>query len=211
MTASHRWHDSVLPPQWPEAAATLERAGVIEGFYLAGGTGLALQLGHRVSVDLDLFTPQSFNALALRDSLRGASAFSVQQIAEQTLHVEIAGIQVSFLHYPYPLGFETQRFHQLAVADVRDIGCMKLDALSSRGSRRDFVDLYFLLQRFNLGELLDWFDARYANAAPNRVHLSKALTYFDDAEQEPMPNMLVAADWNLIKTFFEDEVPGAFR
>ncbi len=172
---------------------------------------MALQLGHRTSVDLDLFTSRKFNALAVRDSLRLAPQFAVHQVAEHTLHAHIAATQVRFLHYPYPLQFETHSFHELVVADIRDIACMKLDALSSRGTRRDFVDLYFLLQQFDFGELLNWFDAKYAAAAPNRVHLSKALTYFADAELEPMPNMLVPAEWSRIKAFFETEGSRSFR
>lgn len=211
MANNPRWHDAVLPPRWQEAVTTLERAGATEGFYLAGGTGLALQLGHRTSVDLDLFTPRPFDALAVRDALRLGPEFAVQQVAEHTLHAELASIQLSFLYYVYPLQFETHTFGQLRVADVRDIGCMKLDALSSRGSRRDFVDLYFLLQQFELKELLEWFNAKYAAAAPNRVHLSKALTYFADAERDPMPNMLVPADWSRIRAFFETEVAESFR
>lgn len=206
-----QWHEEVLPRGWSDAAAELARTGVLTDFYLAGGTGLALQLGHRVSVDLDLFTQRHFEARAVRDALRLAGGFRVDQLAEGTLHAEVGGVQLTFLRYDYPLLFEVTRFKELTVASPRDIACMKLEALSSRGSRRDFVDLYFVLQRFPLRDLLGWFERKYASAAPNQVHLAKALTYFVDAEQEPMPRMLQPADWKQIREFFESLARQHFR
>lgn len=193
----------MLPDGWLAAAGELAKTGVLSQFYLAGGTGLALQLGHRMSVDLDLFTERHFEPRAVRDALRHAGGFRVDQIAERTLHAEVGGVRLTFLRYDYPLLFDVTRFKELTVASPRDIACMKLEALSSRGSRRDFVDLYFVLQRFQLPELLEWFARKYASAAPNQVHLGKAMTYFADAEQEPMPRMLRPVDWKKIKAFFE--------
>lgn len=203
------WHQSVLPPNWGDAATAVS-AGVSKDFYLAGGTGLALQLGHRTSIDLDLFSAHPFDPLAIRDRLRTSPGFSVQQVAEHTLHSEIASVSVSFLHYPHPLLFGLRAFGDLPVADRRDIACMKLDALSSRGSRRDFVDLYFVLREIALPELLELFDRKYQAVAPNRVHLMKALTYFVDAEQEPMPHMLEHVSWTAVREFFEREVRRQF-
>lgn len=201
----------MLPDGWIEVAAELATTGVLTNFYLAGGTGLALQLGHRMSVDLDLFSERHFEPRAVRDALRQTHGFRVDQLAGGTLHAEVGGVQLTFLRYDYPLLFETTQFKELTVASPRDIACMKLDALSSRGSRRDFVDLYFVLQQFQLPELLEWFERKYASAAPNQVHLAKALTYFVDAEQEPMPRMLRPADWKQIRDFFESLARQHFR
>lgn len=206
-----QWHDAVLPDGWLAAAGELASTGVLSEFYLAGGTGLALQLGHRMSVDLDLFTAQHFDPRAVRDALRHAGGFRVDQIAEGTLHAEVGGVQLTFLRYDYPLLFASSRFKELTVASARDIACMKLEALSSRGSRRDFVDLYFVLQRIQLRELLEWFERKYASAAPNQVHLAKAMTYFADAELEPMPRMLRPVDWKQIRTFFESQARQHFK
>lgn len=203
MAGSPQWHEAVLPDGWLAVAGELAKTGVLSEFYLAGGTGLALQLGHRVSVDLDLFTERHFEPRAVRDALRHSGGFRLDQIAEGTLHAEVGGVRLTFLRYDYPLLFEAARFQELTVASPRDIACMKLEALSSRGSRRDFVDLYFVLQGIQLRELLELFGRKYATAAPNQVHLAKAMTYFVDAEQEPMPRMLQPADWKQIKQFFE--------
>lgn len=205
------WHPEVLPGQWLAVAARLRDSGVSTPFYLAGGTGLALQLGHRVSVDLNLFSEQGFRPQALRDRLRGAPGLKTVQMAPDSLDLQIDELKVSFLRYPYPCLFPLQQFNALDVADVRDIACMKLDTVASRGSRRDFIDLYFLCQHYSLSELLDLFATKYAAVSPNLVHMAKALTYFPDAETEPMPNMLVAVDWRQVREFFEAEVPKAFR
>ena len=205
------WHPQVLPEGWLEAASQLDSSGVTAGFYLAGGTGLALEFGHRVSVDLDLFTEDHFQPHAIRDRLREAPALRTIQMAPDSLDLEIFGVKISFLRYPYPRLFPTRRFMALEVADPRDIACMKLDAVASRGSRRDFIDLYFLLREYKLPELLELFDAKYAAASPNRVHMAKALTYFADAEDEPPPHMLATADWDRVKAFFEAEAPKALR
>ena len=95
----------------------------------------------------------------------------------------------------------------LTVADPRDIACMKFDAIANRGSRRDFVDLYMAARTYGFREILEWFSTKYAATPYNRVHLFKSLTYFKDAEQEPMPDMLVTIDWTAVRYFFLAEVP----
>lgn len=202
-----RWHEEVLPEGWRQAAADLAARGVLTGFYLAGGTGLALQIGHRRSVDFDLFTQSEFDPARLRGQLGELPGLRIRQILRGTLHLELRNILVSFLHYPYPLLFPSRQFEDLTVADSRDIACMKLDAIANRGSRRDFVDVYMAARRHGVREILAWFERKYVAAPYNRVHLFKAMTYFADAEREPMPDMLVPVDWSTVKTFFMTEVP----
>jgi hypothetical protein len=200
-------HPQVLPAGWRDAAADLTGQGVLEGFYLAGGTGLALQLGHRRSIDLDLFCQADFDVERLQLRLSSLGGLLVRQAARGTLHLDLRGVQVSFLHYPYPTLFPAQSFEALVVADVRDIACMKVGAIASRGSRRDFVDLYLVAGLFGLREILGWFNEKYAAAPFSAVHVLKALTYFDDADNEPPPDMLVPLDWSTVKAFFTREVP----
>ena len=180
---------------------------MLADFYLAGGTGLALQLGHGRSVDLDLFSQPEFTTTDLRLRLRNLEGLRDLEAAPGTLHLELRGTKVSFLHYPYPLLFPPRQLDVLTVADSRDIACMKLDAIASRGSRRDFVDLYTAATAYGLREILAWFGTKYAATPYNRVHLFKSLTYFKDAEQEPMPHMLVPLDWTVVRHFFLTEVP----
>ncbi|MEK7161153.1 MAG: nucleotidyl transferase AbiEii/AbiGii toxin family protein, partial [Patescibacteria group bacterium] len=90
-------------------------------------------------------------------------------------------------------------FENAKLADERDIAAMKIDAVSSRGSKKDFVDLYFLLEKYSLPELIDFFEKKYSNIKFNKLHILKSLTYFEDAEKEPMPEMLKQANWDSIK------------
>jgi len=99
-----------------------------------------------------------------------------------------------------------KQFRGLAVADVRDIACMKLSALASRGSRRDFVDLYAAAQRYGLPRLLEFFQRKFAQANYSVIHVQKSLVYFVDAEKEPMPAMLLPLSWGEVKAFFLREV-----
>ena len=202
-----QWHREILPTGWEGAVEDLAVRGVLDGFYLAGGTGLALRLGHRRSADLDLFSPREFAPGDLRLRLGEIDGLQIRQAVRGTLHLQLHEILVSFLHYPYPPLFPSSQFEVLSVADARDIACMKLDAIASRGSRRDFVDLYMVARAYGLRAILEWAGRKYAAAPYNRVHLLKALTYFVDAEHEPMPHMLVPLDWPAVRTFFISEVP----
>ena len=94
------WHREILPGNWTRAADDLAGRSAFEGFYLAGGTGLALKLGHRRSVDLDLFREAEFESTDLRDRLRDLEGLRKLELARGTLHLELHGVKVSFLHYP---------------------------------------------------------------------------------------------------------------
>lgn len=201
------WHREVLPEGWARAAEDLAGRSVLDGFYLAGGTGLGLHYGHRRSVDLDLFSEHAVDPADLQHRLRGLDGLVIRQAAPGTLHLALHTILVSFLHFAHPLLFPLAQFETLRVADPRDIACMKLNALAGRGSRRDFVDLYIAAKHYDLGEILGWFETKLASTPYNRVHLFKALTYFKDAEAQPMPDMLMPLKWAEVTQFFVSEVP----
>ncbi len=111
---------------------------------------------------------------------RGGSiaAFAVVSIAPHTLHATIQGTKVSFLGYPYPVLFPFANFDDFPVADPRDIACMKLTAIASRGTKRDFVDLYMASQRFGIGEILSWFERKYATTRYNHLHILEVPHFF---------------------------------
>ena len=139
--------------------------------------------------------------------LQALQGFSLVAKAPHTLHTAIRGSRVTFLGYVYPVLFPFIRFLDVAVADPRDIACMKLSAIAGRGTKRDFVDLYVSARRFGLANILQWFDRKYAQIHHNKLHLLKSLTFFDDAEKDPMPHMLVLLDWEEVKRFFIQGVP----
>ena len=202
-----RWHLSTITPSTEKTLLDLSAESILSTFYLAGGTGLALQLGHLTSEDLDFFSTDVFDEEALIQRVQRLAGFSVVTKAPSTLHANIQGTKVSFLGYSYPLLFPLERFLEVAIADSRDIASMKIRAIASRGTKRDFIDLYATAQQFGLVQLLQWFDRKYAQASYSRVHILKSLTYFEDAEKDPMPHMLISVDWSEVKRFFHRQAP----
>jgi hypothetical protein len=144
-------------------------------------------VGHRLSVDLDSFTPDLFDEEALLARVQAMPDFSLVAKAPHTIHAVIHRTKVSFLGYPYPALFPPARFLDVPVADPRDIACMKVTSIASRGTKHDFIDLYMASQRFGLAEILNWFVRKYTQTGYNRIHILKSLTFFGDAEKDPMP------------------------
>jgi len=178
---------------------------VLENFYLAGGTALSLILGHRKSIDLDFFSSSFPKFEILVAKLKTLNPKVINQ-DKGTLDLYIDGVKVSFLEYKYPLVGDFLEFDQVKVASLEDIACMKLSAISSRGSKKDFIDLYFILQKFSLGELLALFEKKFKGVNYQMSHILKSLVYFEEAEKQPDPEFLVDVDWNEVKSFLEGKV-----
>jgi hypothetical protein len=178
----------------------------IQQFYLAGGTGLALQIGHRGSVDLDFFSKNAFHTGTLKQELAGAGNLYIMLETVDTLDGALDDVKVSFFEYRYDILFPLLFFRGVAVADLRDIAAMKLTAISSRGSKKDFIDFYFLLEAFPLPELLHFFEGKFRGIEYSTIHLLKSLSYFEDAEDEPMPRMLTDVSWEQVKKKILTEV-----
>jgi len=201
------WHREVLPQDALETLKLLSGNPAAGGFYLAGGTALALQWGHRTSIDLDFFNSDSFSEDALISNLRAISGIQIISKASETLHLHIGNTKVSFLGYHYPMLFPCRAFEGAMIASPQDIAAMKLNAVASRGTKRDFVDLYVLSLRYGLGELVNFFEQKFAGVEYNIIHILKSLTYFTDAETEPLPHLLQPLNWDEIKRFFANEAP----
>ena len=177
----------------------------LEGWTLARGTGLALQMGHRISEDFDFFRTDPMNVNRLHEVLRLAGEVETLQEDDRTLTVLIARTKVSFFSVPEPFLFPGQPYVFFTLADPRDIALMKLAAISGRGSRKDFIDLYVILRTgLSLEECLKRLPEKYGSRA-NAYHILKSLTYFEDAEGEPMPRMLEPFNWDECKAFFVRE------
>jgi len=185
----------------------LQRTSALQNFYLAGGTGLALHIGHRRSVDLDFFSREPFDPEAILGKAESLEGLHVLSKDPETLHLTIGDAKVSFLGYRYPLLFPCEEISEVKIADPRDIACMKVSAIASRGTKRDFIDLYTVSKHHKLEKLLTWFKAKYERANYSMVHVLKSLTYFEDAEKDPMPDMLVTLAWESVKEFFSTEAP----
>jgi len=187
----------------------LEKIGsgpLARDFYLAGGTGLALQLGHRQSIDLDWFSEHDFSNEKIKKNLALLDNFKLLSEEKGTIHGTLNEIRVSFFYYGYKLLFPLINFTNINLADERDIAAMKIDAISSRGSKKDFIDLFFLLEKYSLVELIGFFEKKYKGIEYNKLHILKSLSYFDDAENEPVPIMIKEVEWEKIKDRIRTEV-----
>lgn len=191
----------------------LSRIAEVRSFYLAGGTALALHLGHRRSRDFDFFSAAQFLPQDLLSRLRAAGEPTVLQEASGTLSVMLGGVPTSFFHYDYPLLRPPVKSPWgLPLADPQDIAAMKLSALAGRGSRKDFVDLYVYARRLApLEEALACFREKYRGITVDPYHLLRSLTYFEDAEAEAMPEVLGGPTWDEVKAFFRAEATRLFR
>lgn len=189
------------------ALAILGKSHLMDNAYLAGGTACALQIGHRISVDLDFFTAQEFDAKELIKSLKKIGKFEVERLAWGTVLGTMEGIKFSIFVYKYPVLFPYKSIFKINILDLRDIAAMKIDAIGTRGIKRDFIDLYFICKEgITLEETLSFYDRKYGELSSNIVHIQKSLVYFVDAEISRMPKMLKSCDWQEIKSFFEEEV-----
>jgi len=181
-------------------------AGILDDYYLVGGTGLALQLKHRISIDLDFFTPEVVDIKQLIQKIKELGNLSVESEDIDSLTCQFNGTKLSFLRYDYPLLSALEKEKGFSIASIKDIACMKIDAVSSRGTRKDFIDLFFICQRIPLTELLKLFQKKYKKINYNSGHILKSLVYFNDAEKNPLPIMIIPVSWLSVKTFFEKEV-----
>ncbi len=191
----------VLAPETRKAVEELASWVSEGGFYLAGGTGCALHLGHRMSRDLDFFRFDGFAPSELWASLRRIGECSPDYTDAGTWVGEFRGTKTGFFHYPYPLLGPSVSFSGLTVASLEDIGCMKVEAIAGRGRKRDFTDLYFILREtgFDLEALLKLSRVKYASRPDNGIHVLKSLAFFDDADADPDPVMLADFSWTEIK------------
>ena len=133
--------------------------------------------------------------------------FKVEKQSWGTILGTLEGIKFSIFVYKYPVLFPFKSLFDINILDLRDIAAMKIDAISTRGIKRDFIDLYFICQEgISLKKVLSFYNRKYGALASNIVHIQKSLVYFVDAEAAIMPKMLKKVDWENVKKYFELEV-----
>jgi predicted nucleotidyltransferase component of viral defense system len=214
---------ALLTPQWqaltPETRQLFQITAAlpfIQRYYLAGGTGLALHLGHRFSVDLDFFASDS-DAVGPdeRSALRVAfedPTLAISFDKDMTFVANWRGVGVSFFRLTlYPLTQEPLLLEGVPVATVEEIGAMKLAAIMARGTRKDYIDLYFILQQTPLERLFEVAAVKYARVRTFAVSAVRALTYFADAETTATPQMIQRVSWPAVKRFLEQQALAAGR
>jgi predicted nucleotidyltransferase component of viral defense system len=172
---------------------------------LAGGTALSLQIGHRLSLDLDFFTIKAFNVESVISAIRGTrQRFHLLAEGEGHIVVDIEGVKFSLFHYDYPFLDKPLHYHGINIAGILDIAAMKIIAISQRGTKRDFVDMYFILQNIPFFKVAEHMVRRFGKERVNPVLIGKALTYFADADSNPEPEYaIIKVKCEKIKTFFK--------
>jgi predicted nucleotidyltransferase component of viral defense system len=179
----------------------------INDFYLAGGTALALQTGHRISTDLDFFSTTRLLPGSERETIRQrlgkTSRFEVVSEQDGMLYSKFFDTDVSFIHQHHPLLEPIVDYNGIQLASPTDIGLMKLAAINSRGTRRDFIDLYCLKNIVTLDKLLELSSVKYSDRPSFQAIAARALAYFEDAEQQPMPRMLSEVQWQDVRMYCE--------
>jgi predicted nucleotidyltransferase component of viral defense system len=174
--------------------------------YLAGGTAVALYLGHRRSADLDFFTPSEFLETQWENKIQHDLGFVLIKRDWQTLIGTIDRVKFSLFGYHYPEIGTRELYGNVQVASLPDLAAMKLDTIIGRGSKRDFIDIYFLTQRFSLNTLFSFYQAKYGNFEERQLMLKKALVYFSDADKEENPDMINPIQWSEIKKAFQKNI-----
>jgi len=153
-------------------------------FYLAGGTALALQLGHRISLDFDFYTEEEFDPEALlQDFQKHFKDIQLIRKVKNTLILSVDNIEVSLFSYPYPLISPLIKIPAVNLASIEDICAMKIVAIIQRGTKRDFIDIHFLLEKFSLERVFTLAQKKYKRLF-NKYLALQALTYFVDADKE---------------------------
>ncbi len=171
-------------------------------FSLVGGTALALRYGHRQSVDLDLFSHNHFDKSTIREEL--FELFEDQVATEEghqkwAVYCFIRDIKVDLIHYPHDPIDRIQHFEGLRLYSDKDISAMKIQAVLGRGQKKDFYDLYELLQHHPLQQIIDWHKEKYPNQMLG-ISIPNALTYFPDAEHSETPVSLKRQNWAQVKS-----------
>lgn len=197
---------NTLSPDTLRSIEYLGKEKIVDFAYLAGGTALALQLGHRISVDLDFFSLNQFDENEVSQNLRKTGEYTLDRNAWQTVMGKLMDTKFSLFYYDYPLIEKTHDFQGINIASLQDIAAMKLHAIEDRGARRDFIDLYFLCQQFPITQMLNWYDQKYKVLESHQYHILRGLTYFEDALMQEMPVMLKSVDWSKLENYFINEV-----
>lgn len=186
--------------------ALLGKSGLVKNAYLAGGSALALHFGHRVSIDFDFFTRVKFDPLKLGKEFKKIGKFKQDLAKGISLIGTLNGIKLSYFEYNYPLIAETSEFLNVSIADISDIAAMKVVAIMDRGTKKDFVDLFELVNRgYDIEKIFSFYQKKYGKLTNNIFSIIKGFQYFDDAEKTEMPQMIKKVSWREVKGFFAKE------
>lgn len=207
-----KWYFDILPKSTKKALDFLSTQKWLEktDWYLAGGTALALQVGHRRSVDLDFFIKHSrFDNVDLLDRISSSGSLDIALNKDNTIFAKLFGAKISFIAYPFFVPMQGPLWYgSVRVLIKTDIAVMKIVAISQRGRKRDFFDLYWCAKNLEpLEETIKRLPTQYPSVAHDYHHILKSMMYFEDAENDPAPEIFFKTSWKEVKNFFNKEIP----
>lgn len=188
-----------IEPDTLELLKALMAEPLFASLRLVGGTALALQYGHRCSIDLDFFGEIEADAESVKEVLRRYGKLIVLKESKNIKIYHLNDIKIDIVNYSYKWIDEPIQTESITLASPKDIAAMKINAIEGRGTKKDFIDMYFLLQHYNLPEILTFYQTKYPENSLFRALMS--LTYFDDAEEQFMPKMLFSITWEDMKDY----------
>jgi Nucleotidyl transferase AbiEii toxin, Type IV TA system len=192
-------HYNTVLPETLDLLKKLMNCPLLSTYRLVGGTSLSLQIGHRISIDLDLFGKREYKDDELLEYLKTLGDGDVTHVSKESKinSFSINGIKVDLVDYHYPWLDEQIIEDGIRHATTKDIAAMKVSAIGSRSTTKVFVDLFFLLKQYTLYEIMSFFTQKYQIF--NDLHYFSSLTYFDEADRDQMPTMLVDVSWEDVK------------
>jgi len=185
----------------------LQKKKYLQGFYLVGGTALSLYLGHRKSVDIDLFSNFDFDTSKMLENIQHDFDYQLLFAASNTLKGNIGKVNVDIIAHRYDYVKSPDFIEEIYLLSIADIIAMKLNAISTSGQRsKDFIDIYYLLEKSNIGNMLDMYKSKYKKI--NEAIILKSLIYFDEVDLSDWPVLIVDPDlkWKDVKSKIEKEV-----
>lgn len=197
-TLLHHAHDTL---------ALLGKQSFLKPAYLAGGSALALQLGHRRSEDFDFFSLDEFFPSQINQELNKIGTYTKENETPKTMVGKFNNVKFSLFYYPYKLIDKTTDYIGIKLASPKEIAAMKLVAITDRATKKDYIDLYFLAKKkFGIEKMFEFYDQKYQLLDSNRLTLFKSLQFFEDANNSEMPEMIENVNWEEVKKFMQKEV-----
>jgi predicted nucleotidyltransferase component of viral defense system len=190
-------HREALPPSTLDLLIELSSRPLLASFSLAGGTSLALRFGHRISVDLDFFTTESFDKEVIGEAITQGYAAKIEQINSAGLSATITGVKVDMVTYRYPLIHAPETIEGVRLLSLPDVAAMKLSAVTNRGAKKDFYDLHTLIEQMGLRNLIDVYQTKYPQHEP--MLMLRSLSYFADADEDEDPESLTGTTWEEVQ------------
>ena len=190
-----------IDPKTLELLKKLQQNNLFKDLRLVGGTALALLIGHRISIDIDLFGRIDNDKFEINSNLKKIGLLKTIHHTENIHIYSLDGIKTDIVNYPYPWLDNKISKDNITLASTKDIAAMKLSAIAGRGSKKDFIDIYYLLKIYTLGEMLQFYESKYDDGS--KFMVLKSLAYFNDADEDLMPKMFADIDWKSIKQFIK--------